>query len=700
MGSKFRTLGEKFIQRTPLILMSGLLLLLTEWLSRARLMEPITWGFKHIPELLIGGLFIICLFLIFIALIGRTRIAYWSFALILFIFSLVSGIKMKILGVPFLPWDFALSGEGGDMVKYLSNLFDVRILVGILLFAGISYFMMYRTPLIKKKVVWKERGIMAVLALALLAIMYTDQPVPIKKWLGVESMPWDQADNVKTNGFALATIINTKLLFSQPKAGYSDKTIEAILDLSTKKVEAGSGKKPNVIVVLSEAFWDPTLIKGAKFSRDPIPFFHKMQENYTSGWFLTPQYGGGTANVEFEVLTGNSMRFLPQGSVPYNQFITHEVDSMASILTRDGYTSTAINPFYSWFFNSKKVYENFGFSKFIPIEYMKPDYEGPYIADREVTAHIIDESKKTAGPDFIFANTMENHFHFYPGKFPKNTIDVTGDFSAGSKGMLETLAQGLQGADHMLQDLVEHYSKVDEPTIILFFGDHLPALGDDYEVYKDTKYISGPEDPEFLNKMFRTPYVVWNNFLPESPQKMDMSPSFMSPYLLDLAKQQGNYYTDFLAELYKKVPLIPPKNYYGAMNIKEEDLKDYETLQYDILFGDRHGYKDYKTPIIDKNYVLGLGPMQIIEASVDKHDLSGQSEVQISVSGTNLPPLGVVFLNGKPLPTTWVDEQTLTAKVTGNLLKPGIWDVQVKVTDSKDFVIGKTNSWPIEVGGR
>jgi hypothetical protein len=92
--------------------------------------------------------------------------------------------------------------------------------------------------------------------------------------------------------------------------------------------------------------------------------------------------------------------------------------------------------------------------------------------------------------------------------------------------------------------------------------------------------------------------------------------------------------------------------------------------------------------------------MQIIEASVDKHDLSGQSEVQISVSGTNLPPLGVVFLNGKPLPTTWMDEQTLTAKVTGNLLKPGIWDVQVKVTDSKDFVIGKTNSWPIEIGGR
>ena len=86
-------------------------------------------------------------------------------------------------------------------------------------------------------------------------------------------------------------------------------------------------------------------------------------------------------------------------------------------------------PFYNWYFNSNKIYQDFGFSKYIPIEYFKPTYSGPYIADSEVAANIIHATEQSAGSDFVFANTMENHFHFYPGKFPKNTFDVTGNFS-------------------------------------------------------------------------------------------------------------------------------------------------------------------------------------------------------------------------------------------------------------------------------
>ncbi len=149
-------------------------------------------------------------------------------------------------------------------------------------------------------------------------------------------------------------------MFTDKREGYDDKAVEAIVSNSPKPIKAGDPNnhvKPNVIVVLSEAFWDPTVIKGVEFSRDPIPFFHKLQQTGTSGTMLSPQYGGGTANVEFEVLTGNSMRFLPQGSIAYNQFLTNEVDSLASIYARQGYTSTAISPFYNWYFNSNKIYQ-------------------------------------------------------------------------------------------------------------------------------------------------------------------------------------------------------------------------------------------------------------------------------------------------------------------------------------------------------
>ncbi|MGQ7888534.1 sulfatase-like hydrolase/transferase [Paenibacillus sp. WC2504] len=691
-------------QRLPFILIALIPVVIMEILSRGQYIEMFTWSYKHIIELLYNEWIVFSLLLLFIAIIGRTRVAYWILSGILLVMGLISGIKLKILGVPLTPWDIVLAGEASDMVQYIKNIFTFNVLFMIVLFLAASYFLLYRTQLFMKKVHIKERGIVAVIALGMLAAVYTDLPLPVQKWCGIKASVWNQVENTQTNGYALATFLNTKSMFSEKREGYDDKAVEAIVSNSPKPpVKAGDPNvKPNVIVVLSEAFWDPTVIKGVTFSRDPIPFFHQLQQTGTSGTMLSPQYGGGTANVEFEVLTGNSMRFLPQGSIAYNQFITNEVDSLASIYARQGYTSTAISPFYNWYFNSNRVYKDFGFSKYIPIEYFKPNYSGPYIADSEVAANIIHATDLSEGPDFVFANTMENHFHFFPGKFPKNTFDVTGDMSPSSQGMLETLAQGINASDRMLKELVEYYEKKGEPTIIAFWGDHLPALGDDYATYIDTKYISGKDDPDFLKKMYSVPLVVWNNFDTERKDKLNISPSFLGPYLIELSKQQGSYYTNYLSQLSKKIPIIPPKDYFEAMHINEQDLKDYETLQYDIMFGDRHAYKDYKVPIINSKYMLGFGPILLdkVEADTQDQDISGRSSVTLLIRGSNLPPLSIVTLNGKAIPTTWQDEHMVTARVEGNMLKAGIWDIQVQVKDSKETVVGKSNTLPIEMGGR
>ncbi|MEC0267985.1 LTA synthase family protein [Paenibacillus anseongense] len=691
-------------QRLPFILIALIPVVIMEILSRGQYIEMFTWSYKHIIELLYNEWIVFSLLLLFIAIIGRTRVAYWILSGILLVMGLISGIKLKILGVPLTPWDIVLAGEASDMVQYIKNIFTFNVLFMIVLFLAASYFLLYRTQLFMKKVHIKERGIVAVIALGMLAAVYTDLPLPVQKWCGIKASVWNQVENTQTNGYALATFLNTKSMFSEKREGYDDKAVEAIVSNSPKPpVKAGDPNvKPNVIVVLSEAFWDPTVIKGVTFSRDPIPFFHQLQQTGTSGTMLSPQYGGGTANVEFEVLTGNSMRFLPQGSIAYNQFITNEVDSLASIYARQGYTSTAISPFYNWYFNSNRVYKDFGFSKYIPIEYFKPNYSGPYIADSEVAANIIHATDLSDGPDFVFANTMENHFHFFPGKFPKNTFDVTGDMSPSSQGMLETLAQGINASDRMLKELVEYYEKKGEPTIIAFWGDHLPALGDDYATYIDTKYISGKDDPDFLKKMYSVPLVVWNNFDTERKDKLNISPSYLGPYLIELSKQQGSYYTNYLSQLSKKIPIIPPKDYFEAMHINEQDLKDYETLQYDIMFGDRHAYKDYKVPIINSKYMLGFGPILLdkVEADTQDQDISGRSSVTLLIRGSNLPPLSIVTLNGKAIPTTWQDEHMVTARVEGNMLKAGIWDIQVQVKDSKETVVGKSNTLPIEMGGR
>lgn len=689
-------------QRLPFILIALIPVVIMEILSRGQYIEMFTWSYKHIIELVFNEWIVFSLLLLFIAIIGRTRVAYWVLSGILLVMGLISGIKLKILGVPLTPWDIVLAGEASDMVQYVKNIFTIKILLIIALFLVASYFLLYRTQLFMKKVHIKERGIIAIIALGMLAAVYSDLPLPVQKWCGIKSSVWNQVENTQTNGYALATLLNTKSMFSDKREGYDDKAVEAIVSNSPKPpIKAGDPNvKPNVIVVLSESFWDPTVIKGVEFSQDPVPFFHKLQQTGTSGTMLSPQYGGGTANVEFEVLTGNSMRFLPQGSIAYNQFITNEVDSLASIYARQGYTSTAVSPFYNWYFNSNRIYKDFGFSKYIPIEYFKPNYSGPYIADSEVAANIIHATDLSDGPDFVFANTMENHFHYFPGKFPKNTFDVKGDMSPSSQGMLETLAQGINASDRMLKELVEYYEKKGEPTIIAFWGDHLPALGDDYATYIDTKYISGKDDPDFLKKMYSVPLVVWNNFDTERKDKLNISPSFLGPYLIELSKQQGSYYTDYLSQLSKKIPVIPPKDYFEAMHINEQDLKDYETLQYDIMFGDRHAYKDYKVPIINSKYMLGFGPILLDRVEADTQDISGHTSITLTIRGNNLPPLSIVTLNGKAIPTTWQDEHMVTARVEGNLLKAGIWDMQVHVKDSKETVVGKSNTIPIEIGGR
>jgi phosphoglycerol transferase MdoB-like AlkP superfamily enzyme len=685
--------------RLPILLFAIIPVWVMELLSRGRFGESFIWIFQHISEFAGNVLLVFILLLLFTSLIGRTRIAFWSLSAILIILSLISGIKLKMLGVPLLPWDFVLSGETQDMLKYLNNILSVRIIAGIVLFIAISYALLYRTVTFKNRFSWKERGITAAVSILLLIALYTDRPLQIRNWSGIHALPWNQSQNVQTNGFALTTMMNTQIMFTNQASGFTDQDVSTIIDTispSTKPEE--TAVKPNIVVILSEAFWDPTVIKGTQFSQDPIPFFHHLQQNYSSGTMLSPQFGGGTANVEFEVLTGNSMRFLPQGSIPYNQYIDHGVDSLASILARQGYTSTAINPFYSWFFNSKTVYQNFGFSSFIPIEYFKPHYEGPYIADSEVADNVIAKSDATPGPDFIFTNTMENHFHFYPGKFKENTFKIKGDMTEAARGMLETLAQGMNANDKMLQTIVEHFEKKKEPTIVVFFGDHLPYLGDDYQGFIESKYLDGKNDPDFLNKMYRVPVVVWNNYLPAKKEQLDMSPSFLGPYVLKQANLKGSSYTDFLYNLYQKIPVIPPSNYYEGLNIKEDDLKNYEILQKDILFGHQVSYQSYTDPIISKVYQLGFGPMQINKVTPSTTEISGKTEMNLTVEGTNFPPLGVVTVNGKNLPTTYLSENTLMANVESSLLQSGTLEIQVRVIDSKETVIGKSNTWPLDPG--
>lgn len=681
----------------PFLLCFGIVVMV-EFLSRGGLGAAFAWSFTHLIRFAFNTFIIYSLLMLLTALIGRARVSFWILTPILFVLGLISGIKLKILGIPLLPWDFVLSSESKDMTPYIRNIMSWKIGFGLLLFFLISYAVMKKMPRVTMKLTWKERGITAVVAIIVLTVLYFDKPIPIKRAFAIEGILWNQSDNVKMNGFTLSTFMNMEQLFVSKLADYSSEMVAGIMKMnapSTKNVGASTAK-PNIIVVLSESLWDVTQIPGVTFNKDPLPNLHALQKQYSSGTMLSPQFGGGTANVEFEVLTGNTMRFLPQGSVPYNQYISKQVDSIASITARQGYTSTAVSPFHSWYYKSSDVYRNFGFHNYISLEYFAPNYEGPYIADNEVGKVIINATSRTSGPDFVFANTMENHFHYFPGKFTENSFQITSNVPAETKGLLETYARGANDADRMLQQLVEHYNSIDEPTIIVYFGDHLPSLGDEYKAFKESKYITGESDPDFLNKMYRVPLLIWNNYLPEQPREtLNMSPLFVSPYVLNMAKLPGSYYTDYLYSLFKKIPVIPPKNYYDKFAIKEADLKPYETLQYDILFGDQHAYKDRQLSIIDKDFYLGLGPIKI-DTVTPQQPSSASNEWQAGISGQNMPAGSILFINGKKTSITWNNTSYISVKIPSELQKAAQLEFEIKVIDSQDKVIQQSNTMQVQ----
>ena len=144
-----------------------------------------------------------------------------------------------------------------------------------------------------------------------------------------------------------------------------------------KTAKLANGKKPNVIFVMSEAFWDPTLLTNVTFSEDPVPTIHRLQKESSTGYLLSPQFGGGTSNVEFEVLTGNSMSFLPGGSIPYQQYISKPIPSLASYFADQGYKSMGIHSYEGWFWDRNKVYKELGFESFKSSEhFVNPGNEG------------------------------------------------------------------------------------------------------------------------------------------------------------------------------------------------------------------------------------------------------------------------------------------------------------------------------------
>ncbi|HZK83927.1 MAG TPA: LTA synthase family protein [Desulfosporosinus sp.] len=620
------------------------------------------------------------------------RKAYLGICGILFgLFSILGYIsrqKLDIKGIPLLPTDFSIAKEA---IEISGRFKDVYIWMALIAIGALVLIVLMLKFTPREKYKWPQKTAVFLTSVTLLTVFYTAFG-PIQKVFALQLINLSQRMNYEENGMMLGFALNAQYLKVPEPANYQEDAIKQVLEGSKATYSADPNFKPNIIFIMSEAFWDPTLMKNVKFSEDPIPFLHSLQKSQTGGTMLSPVYGGGTANTEFEALTGFSTQLLPNGSIPYAQYVNKPIEALPSILQRQGYATSAIHPYDNWFYNRNNVYKNLGFDKFISQEFFNsPEKNGQYIRDTELTKKILNEVKLTDKPDFIYATSMQGHGPYSSTQNPQNKIKVSGsNLSPASQAILENYTNTVSDVDQSLKQLIEGLKQSEEPTEVIFYGDHLPMLGDDYSVYKDASFVKGDNTYEDYIKLHSVPLVTWNNFS-TTKQTLNLSSNFLGTYALQLAKKSGSPMTDFLSNLMKNGSnVVINQDYLSKEKITPTEVDQYKLLQYDLMFGENYINQqepNHKPPTND-GYIQGDGIPKITTAVI--------ANDMITIQGENFVENDKVYIDGKLLETKFAGPKGLAAYLPkGFNSKSSTLEIQVKLADSMKKVISRSDVYQL-----
>ncbi len=541
------------------------------------------------------------------ALLGRSHQGLMVAAPATLALAFIGHQKSHYLGDPLYPTDFLYARQIVDLLPLLVRERPwTALAMAAGLFAALTLLVFAwrqwhrRVP----KLTYRGRVKRLALCLPLLAFFVSIMDYASFSWtrdrLQIIPMMWDQKENYASNGFALAFAMNVPMAHVSAPAGYSEKTIAAIEKPGV--VTSMPAEKPDIIVVMSESFWDPTQLPGVQITPDPIPTVRALR----SGSMFSPEFGGMTANIEFEALTGFSNAFLPAGSIPYQQYVRAPIPSLATFLRSEGYEARAIHPGTNWFWNRTNVYADFGFDDFKSEETLPPMAKrGPLASDAAMTDEIIREADATSDPFFFFAVSLQNHGPYEPHRYTDTTHTVHAPTSQWARDSLTSYAEGAADADHGLQRLIDWASKRQRPTVIAFFGDHLPPLG---PVYVETGFLKDNVAPrrESADKMLehhQTPLVVWSNKTGPQTDLGPVSPAFLPYHILKTAGITHPYYTGFLGGLNDRYSVVD-RNMLMARDgtatmdwarQKQVDpaIRDFRYLQYDMMFGKHHAAPDF-----------------------------------------------------------------------------------------------------------
>lgn len=410
---------------------------------------------------------------------------------------------------------------------------------------------------------------------------------------GIETYFWKHTKN----GVVLNLMMDIKYSKLEIPEGYDTEKLAEIA--SKYKGTKGTGETPNVVVIMSESYADLSVIGDFETNVEIMPFINSMKENTIKGKMFASVYGGSTADSEYEFFTGDSMISYPNGAVPYQTYLkgTKFMSSLVRNIQKSGYTTISFHPNEASNWNRTSIYQALGFNKSLWIDDVKnPEFLRKYVTDECDFNMIIDEfeNKKDGNPLFYFNITMQNHGG-YLVKGYENTVEITS--GSGKYPKAEQFMSVARETDKQVERLISYFENYEEPTIVVFFGDHQPKI--DSNFIEDM--LGGSMDNlgiEELQKLYQTPYFVWANYDIEEKENHDISLNYLSTLLCKTAGLPTSAYQEYLAELSEKFPVINGNgvidaegNYYTKMDALEkfEELNVYESFIYNHMY-DKKGY--------------------------------------------------------------------------------------------------------------
>jgi len=558
--------------------------------------------------LLFEVIVVLLLALLLLLVFRRAAIACGILGTVSLICSYVNFTKVALNGDHFMPQDILMLSNAGDLTSFISGkLPDLFWLYGGLMILWVAVLTLWDIAL---PLNWKLRFPAAAL-LVLCTWLPCSNIDKADVLLGKFGMSvFDsalQSSNYEANGFVGAFTVNLLSLNVQEPEEYSQTLIETCLADYESTPAAQDAQPFDVVVVLSESFFDARILDGVSFSQNPLKNYDRLRKSNRcySGSLYTTAIGGGTVRPEFGILTGLTCDYIPSVPTPY-RYINRDISTYVSNYRDAGYNTIAVHPYNKKFYSRDSAYGHIGFNQFYGQDEMTQvvysEYKRGYVTD-ESTAHAIqkfvDESE---APAFLFAITMQNH-QPYSGIDPALIqVEVSSDrLSEPALTALTTYTQGLYDADQMLGDLAKWVDRRERPTVLVFFGDHMPTLGSNYLAYNESGLFNsrdGLTQDELLT-MYATPFLIYSNRKLDPGLFSGHKDNCISDYnLLNAVALSTGFartpYMNLLLDFYDTTPIYNVRLGMEVTDAIAPFARAMEQITYDRVFG-----KNYSGQAVD-----------------------------------------------------------------------------------------------------